>query len=100
LPISALQHPAEGLFKYKYLISSGIIHFKEFLLYLKKGIYSPFVILLICDKIAMYKSFLLTFGGHLQYYYQSSSCENRLTWWCLLDDVRTFFEQNPEDFAE
>ena len=21
-------------------------------------------------------------------------------WWCLLDDVRTFFEQNPEDFAD
>jgi hypothetical protein len=20
--------------------------------------------------------------------------------WCLLDDVRTFFEQNPEDFAD
>jgi len=21
-------------------------------------------------------------------------------WWCLLDDIRTFFEQNPEDFAD
>lgn len=21
-------------------------------------------------------------------------------WWCMLDDIRTFFEQNPEDFAE
>jgi len=21
-------------------------------------------------------------------------------WWCLLDDVRTFFQQNPEDFAD
>ncbi len=21
-------------------------------------------------------------------------------WWSLLDDVRTFFEQNPEDFAD
>jgi len=21
-------------------------------------------------------------------------------WWCLLDDARTFFEQNPEDFAD
>jgi hypothetical protein len=20
--------------------------------------------------------------------------------WCLLDDVRTFFDQNPEDFAD
>ena len=23
-----------------------------------------------------------------------------LLWWCLLDDVRTFFEQNPENFAD
>jgi len=21
-------------------------------------------------------------------------------WWCLLDEIRTFFEQNPEDFAD
>ena len=21
-------------------------------------------------------------------------------WWCLLEDVRTFFEQNPEDFTD
>jgi len=21
-------------------------------------------------------------------------------WWCLLDEIRTHFEQNPEDFAD
>jgi len=24
----------------------------------------------------------------------------RKNWWCLLDEIRTHFEQNPEDFAD
>ena len=30
---------------------------------------------------------------------EANSSVNKL-WWCLLDEIRTFFEQNPEDFAD
>jgi len=30
---------------------------------------------------------------------EANSAVNKL-WWCLLDEIRTFFEQNPEDFAD
>ena len=49
-----------------------------------------------CILLIYFTGFYLNWNINLK----SKILNLKYPWWCLLDDIRTFFEQNPEDFAD